>query len=244
MYFQLNTFLFFRSPLAGHAAVRVSTVKLIPAVLCRVKESGVLLLLVAPFWPSRRGSRSWFVFCIGPLGRFWSGRTCSLSFRARSGILGPRSGSCVYGPSRATGLTSGLPAEVQENIASARAPSTRKLYTSKWKVFESWCLAHAVDPVSFPIGPVQEFMQEKLAAGAAATTVRVYFTAIAARKELDEIPLGRHRMVSAFMHGAWNLRPVHPIGVPSWDLTVVLEGLMVAPAPERILTLKVTLCWC
>ncbi len=138
-------------------------------------------------------------------------------------------------------LTSGLPAEVQENIASARAPSTRKLYTSKWKVFESWCLAHAVDPVSFPIGPVLKFMQEKLAAGAAATTVRVYFTAIAARKELDEIPLGRHRMVSAFMHGAWNLRPVHPIGVPSWDLTVVLEGLMVAPAPERILTLKVTL---
>ncbi len=31
-------------------------VKLIPAVLCRVKESGVRLLLVAPFWPSQ----TWF----------------------------------------------------------------------------------------------------------------------------------------------------------------------------------------
>ncbi len=31
-------------------------VKLIPAVLCRVKESGVHLLLVAPFWPSQ----TWF----------------------------------------------------------------------------------------------------------------------------------------------------------------------------------------
>ncbi len=31
-------------------------------------------------------------------------------------------------------LTSGLPAEVQETIASARAPSIRKLYSSKWKV--------------------------------------------------------------------------------------------------------------
>ncbi len=63
----------------------------------------------------------------------------------------------------------------------------------------------------------------------------------------DEIPLGRHRMVSAFMCGIRRLRSVRPIGVPSWDLSVVLEGLMGAPfeplesAPERILTLKVTL---
>ncbi len=40
---------------------------------------------------------------------------------------------------------------------------------------------------------------------------------------------------------------VHPIRVPSWDLSVVLEDLMVAPfeplesVPERILTVKVTL---
>ncbi len=30
-----------------------------------------------------------------------------------------------------------LPVEVQETIASARAPATRKLYSSKWGVFES-----------------------------------------------------------------------------------------------------------
>ncbi len=83
--------------------------------------------------------------------------------------------------------------------------------------------------------------------GAAATTLRVYVAAIAARRELDEIPLGRHRMVSVFMRGVRWLRPVHPIGVPSWDLSVILEGLMAAlfepleSAPEQILTLKVTL---
>ncbi len=95
----------------------------------------------------------------------------------------------------------GLPAEVQETIASARAPATRKLYSSKWGVFESWCLTHAIDPVNCPVGPVLEFLQERLTAGAAATTLRVYVAAIAARRELDEIPLGRHRMVSAFMRG-------------------------------------------
>ncbi len=77
-------------------------------------------------------------------------------------------------------------------------------------------------------------------AGAAATTLRVYVAAIAACRELDEIPLGRHQMVSAFMRGVRRLSTVPPIGVPSWDLSVVLEGLMGAPfeplksAPERM----------
>ncbi len=141
----------------------------------------------------------------------------------------------------------GLPAEVQETIASARAPATRKLYSSKWGVFESWCLTRAIDPVNCPVGPVLEFLQERLTAGAAATTLRVYVAAIAARRELDEIPLGRHWMVSAFMRGVRRLRPVRPTAVPSWDLSVVLEGLVTAPfeplesASDRILTLKVVL---
>ncbi len=103
-----------------------------------------------------------------------------------------------------------LPVEVQETIASARAPATRKLYSSKWGVFESWCLACAINPVNCPVGPVLEFLQERLTAGAASTTLRVYVAAIAARRELDEIPLGRHRIVSAFMRGVRRLRPFAP----------------------------------
>ncbi len=139
----------------------------------------------------------------------------------------------------------GLSAEYQET--SARAPATRKLYSFKWGIFESWCLTRAIDPVNCPVGPVLEFLQERLTAGAAATTLRVYVAAIAVLRELDEIPLGRHRMVSAFMRGVRCLRPVRPTAVPSWDLSVVLEGLVTASfeplesASERILTLKVVL---
>ncbi len=123
-------------------------------------------------------------------------------------------------------LMSSLPFEVQETIANARAPATKTLYSYKWKVFDSWCLTHAVDPVNCPIGLVLEFLQERLEARVATTTLRVYVASIAAHRELDEIPLGRHQMVSAFMSGIRRLRPVRPIEVPSWDLSVVLEGLM------------------
>ncbi len=108
-------------------------------------------------------------------------------------------------------------------------------------------MTRAIDPVNCPVGPVLEFLQERLTAGAAATTLRVYVAAIAARRELDEIPLGRHWMVSAFMRGVRGPWPVRPTAVPSWDLSVVLEGLVTAPfeplesASERILTLKVVL---
>ncbi len=176
----------------------------------------------------------------------------------QAGPAVPASGQNLASPTRAlevvgmahTGpgaLMLNLPVQVQETIASARAPATRKLYSSKWGVFESWCLARAIDPVNCPVGPMLEFLQERLTTGAAATTLRVYVVAIAGRRELDEIPLGRHRMVSAFMRGVRRLRPTCPMAVPSWDLSVVLEGLVTAPfeplesAPEQILTLKVTL---
>ncbi len=223
-------------------------IKLIPAVLCRLKVSGARLLLIAPFWPSQ----TWFSELIPLL------YSASLGNSDQAGLTVPASGQDLASSTRALKIVSmahtgpravidSLPAEVQETIASTRASATRKLYSSKWGVFESWCLTRAIDPVNCPVGPVLEFLQERLTAGVAATTLRVYVAAIAAQRELDEIPLGRHRMVSAFMRGVRRLRPVRPTAVPSWDLSVVLEGLVTAPfkplesASERILTLKVAL---
>ncbi len=55
------------------------------------------------------------------------------------------------------------------------------LRAKRESVFESWCLTRAIDPVNCPVGPVLEFLQERMTAGVAATTLRVYVAAIAAR---------------------------------------------------------------
>ncbi len=141
-------------------------IKLIPAVLCRVKVSGTRLLLIAPFWPSQ----TWFLGANSPLV------SVSLGDFDQAGLTVPTSGQDLASSTRAlevvgmahTGpraVIDVLPAEVQETIASARAPTTRKLYSSKWGVFESWCLTRAIDPVNCPVGPVLEFLQERLTAG-------------------------------------------------------------------------------
>ncbi len=55
------------------------------------------------------------------------------------------------------------------------------------------------------------------------------------------------RCVDIVLHGVKRLRPVRPPSFPSWDLSVVLKGLLEPPfeslesAAVRILTLKVTL---
>ncbi len=138
--------------------------------------------------------------------------------------------SASLGDSDQAGLT--VPASGQDLASSTRA-------------LEVVGMAHTGPRAVIDGLPVE--VQETIASASAATTLRVYVAAIAARRELDEIPMGRHRMVSAYMRGVRRLRPVRPTAVPSWDLSVVLEGLVTAPfeslesASDRILTLKVVL---
>ncbi len=79
-------------------------VKLIPAVLCRVKVSGARLLLMAPFWPSQNWFSELTPLLYRPPWEILIRRDHCPSFRAGSGILSQRSGSCGYGPYGANGL--------------------------------------------------------------------------------------------------------------------------------------------
>ncbi len=127
-------------------------IALLPGVLMRVRRDGVRLLLVAPCWPGR----VWFSDLISLLDSSpWEVpiRRDLLS-QAGGAILHPPPGvmeNVGVAPEGAQLVASGLPAEVVETILQFRAPSTRKVYTLKWKFFTSWCRARQQDPVNCPV---------------------------------------------------------------------------------------------
>ncbi len=143
------------------------------------------------------------------------------------------------------GLASGLSTEFVEAILHSRAPSTRKLYALKWKVFTSRCSYRQLDPVNCPFETLLEFLQDRFTAGLTPSTLKVYVAAISAY----HIPLGgmslrKDPLVSCFLRGTLRLRPAARTRVPTWDLAIVLQGLSMASfepleeVPPKFLTLK------
>ncbi|KAI2646533.1 hypothetical protein H4Q32_025500 [Labeo rohita] len=129
-------------------------------------------------------------------------------------------------PEGARLIASGLSTEVVETILQSRAPSTRKLYALKWKLFTSWCGDHQQDPVNCPVGTVLEFLQDRFSTGLAHSTLKVYVAAIAAyHAPLGGTSVGKDPLVVRFLRGALRLRPPVQPRVPTWDLAVVLEAL-------------------
>ncbi|XDV41091.1 hypothetical protein PO909_010017 [Leuciscus waleckii] len=137
-------------------------------------------------------------------------------------------------------IESGLSTEVAETILQSRAPSTRKLYALKWRVFTSLCSDRRLDPVNCPIGTVLEFLQDRFTAGLTPSTLKVYVVAIGAYHiPLGGMSVGRNDLVIRFLRGAKRLNPPRPPAVPVWDLSMVLEAMKGAPfEPLQSIDLK------
>ncbi len=221
-------------------------IALLPGVLAKVHQRESRLLLIAPRWLTR----IWFSDLISLLdGSPWA-------IPVRRDLLYSGTGDSISSPARALEplclapegdqlRNAGLPPDVVETILSARAPSTRRSYAFKWHIFENWCMAHHVDPVHCQVVSVLEFLQEKLSSGTCPGTLRIYVATISACHVLiDGVSVGKHPLGARFIRGAKRLRPPIRATVPSWDLAIVLEGLVMTPfeplesAPIRFLTLK------
>ncbi len=129
-------------------------------------------------------------------------------------------------PEGAQLIASGLSTEVVETILQSRAPSTRKLYALKWRLFTSWCGDRQLDPVNCPVGTVLEFVQARLSTGLTHSTLKVYVAAISAyHASLGGQSVGRHPLVTRFLRNVRRQRPPVRSRIPPWDLAVVLEAL-------------------
>ncbi|KAI2662170.1 Altered inheritance of mitochondria protein 21 [Labeo rohita] len=73
-------------------------------------------------------------------------------------------------------------------------------------------------------------MQEKLERRLFPSTLKVYVAAIAAYHDaVDGTSLGKHQLIVRFLRGARRVNPPRPHPIPSWDLSVALQGLREAP---------------
>ncbi len=133
----------------------------------------------APFWPGR----VWFLDLISLLdGSPWEIPSGGSPLTDGGYDTSPPPGVVVavgVAPEGAQLIASGPSTEVFETILQSRAPSMRKLYALKWKLFTSWCGDCQLDPVN-QVGTVLEFLQARFSAGLTHSTLKVYVVAIAA----------------------------------------------------------------
>ncbi|KAI2659854.1 Tyrosine recombinase slr0733 [Labeo rohita] len=133
-------------------------------------------------------------------------------------------------PGRDASDLSGLPQAVIETITQSRAPSTRQAYALRWGLFVDWCSSRGEDPQRCTIAVVLPFLQEKLERRLSPSTLKVYVAAIAAYHDaVDGTSLGKHQLIMRFLRGARRVNPPRPHPIPSWDLSVALQGLREAP---------------
>ncbi|CAM4724403.1 unnamed protein product [Leuciscus chuanchicus] len=157
--------------------------------------------------PRCRAEYGFPILCPSSTGILWS----FLS----GGAFCPKQGAQYFPPARtvepvglasegAQLIESGLSTEVAETILQSRAPSTRKLYALKWRVFTSLCSDRRLDPVNCPIGTVLEFLQDRFTAGLTPSTLKVYVAAIGAYHiPLGGMSVGKDPLVSRFPRGTW-----------------------------------------
>ncbi|KAL0193870.1 hypothetical protein M9458_012166, partial [Cirrhinus mrigala] len=116
-----------------------------------------------------------------------------------------------------------LSPSVVNTLLQARAPSTRRLYDLKWRIFVNWCSSHGKDPRNCGIKLVLSFLQEGLDRHLSASTLKVHVAAISANPDLvGGRSVGKHHLII-------RLNPPRSHLIPSWDLAVVLQGLQQDP---------------
>ena len=119
---------------------------------------------------------------------------------------------------------------VIQTILDARAPSTRALYANRWKLFSQWCEVHGVAPVSCSVPAILSYLQSLLEKRLTPSTLKVYMAAISAKHSMvDGRTVGSHPLVTRFLKGARRQNPPRAVKQPSWDLTLVLDALRLAP---------------
>ena len=131
-------------------------------------------------------------------------------------------------------------------FASWRSGRTESQYKSCWGKWHNWCMEWEIDLISCNLNFVLESLADLYYQNYQFRTINVYRSTISASHlPIDGSPIGSHPLISRFMKGIFELRPLQPHLLTTWSVMTVLKYLKSLSPPEDLnlkqLTLKVVL---
>ena len=134
-------------------------------------------------------------------------------------------------PTKRKLIKQGFSSEAADRIAAPQAPSSRKVYESKWNFFSKWCEGQRLSPHKVSVHHVADFLlflfKEK---EYSVKTIQGYKAAIAgALKFIYHRDLGHDARLSNLIRSFKSERPTQHNPFPMWDLSLVLTALMKDP---------------
>ena len=141
--------------------------------------------------------------------------------------------------------------QVEKRIKAPQRPSSRRVYESRWSIFENWCKENKVVCTSPTIADIAEFLNYLFVTkDLKPSTIAGYRTAIADKLGSFGQLVGSSRELNRLIDSFKRDKPVAMRGIPRWSLSLVLLALTKPPfeplrkADLRILTFKTLFLMC
>ena len=131
--------------------------------------------------------------------------------------------------------------QVVDRIKAPQRPSSRRLYESRWSIFELWCQQNKVVSAEPSISDIAEFFNHLFTAkNLKPATIAGYRTAISDHLGPFGLEVGKSIHLNRLLASFYRDKPILNRGIPSWDLSLVLMALTKAPfEPLKDASLKV-----
>ena len=131
--------------------------------------------------------------------------------------------------------------QVADRIKAPQRPSSRRLYESRWSIFELWCQQNKVVSAEPSISDIAEFLNHLFTVkNLKPATIAGYRTAISDHLGPFGLEVGKSIHLNRLLASFYRDKPILNRGIPSWDLSLVLMALTKAPfEPLKDASLKV-----
>ena len=113
--------------------------------------------------------------------------------------------------------------QVAHSIKALQRPSSRRLYESRWSIFELWCQQNKVVSAKPSISDIAEFFNHLFTVkNLKPATIAGYRTAIADHLGPFGQEVGKSMHLNRLLASFYRDKPILNRGIPSWDLSLFL----------------------